>query len=274
MGIKFKKNTLYWSQSVRDIHKVKPDFIPTFENAVGFYPLESSDKLNRLMDRAIQEGKPYDEELQLLRADGILIWVRVKGVPEFNDGVCTKVFGIIQDIDVAKKTYLELEKKEAMLQSFIRYAPVSIAMFDRTLNYLSVSKSWEKEFYMNNSEIIGKHIFSVSPNIPKERSKIYLDALIGKTYKNENIALQLSDRDELQNYDVEVSPWYLSEGVIGGIIVSARNITDYIKINEDLKKAKEMADIASRAKSEFLANMIHEIRTPLNGVIGFSELLF
>lgn len=77
----------------------------------------------------------------------------------------------------------------------------------------------------------------------------------------------------MQNYDVEVSPWYLSEGVIGGIIVSARNITDYIKINEDLKKAKEMADIASRAKSEFLANMSHEIRTPLNGVIGFSELL-
>ncbi|WP_313503550.1 response regulator [Kaistella carnis] len=271
--LNLKKNTLYWSQSVRDIHKVKSDFIPTFENAVGFYPVESSDKLNRLMDRAIQEGKPYDEELQLLRADGILIWVRVKGVPEFNDGVCTKVFGIIQDIDVAKKTYLELEKKEAMLQSFIKYAPVSIAMFDRTLNYLSVSKSWEKEFYMNNSEIIGKHIFSVSPNIPKERSKIYLDALIGKTYKNENIALQLSDRDELQNYDIEVSPWYLSEGVIGGIIVSARNITDYIKINEDLKKAKEMADIASRAKSEFLANMSHEIRTPLNGVIGFSELL-
>ncbi len=271
--LNLKKNTLYWSQSVRDIHKVKPDFIPTFENAVGFYPVESSDKLNRLIDTAIQKGIPYDEELQLLRADGILIWVRVKGVPEFNDGVCTKVFGIIQDIDVAKKTYLELEKKEAMLQSFIKYAPVSIAMFDRTLNYLSVSKSWEKEFYMNDSEIIGKHIFTVSPNIPKERSKIFLDALIGKTYKNENIALKLSDRDELQNYDVEISPWYLSEDVVGGIIVSARNITDYLKINEDLKKAKEMADIASRAKSEFLANMSHEIRTPLNGVIGFSELL-
>lgn len=40
-----------------------------------------------------------------------------------------------------------------------------------------------------------------------------------------------------------------------------------------LRKAKEEAEIATKAKSEFLANMSHEIRTPMNGVIGMTSLM-
>lgn len=41
----------------------------------------------------------------------------------------------------------------------------------------------------------------------------------------------------------------------------------------DLKKALEQAEEATKLKSEFLANMSHEIRTPMNGVIGMLGLL-
>lgn len=252
---------------------MQQDFQPTFENAIGFFIPEHQQRIDHLFQRAISDGLSYDEEVQLVRADGVLIWVRVKGIPEFENGTCIKVTGIIQDIDRSKKILLELASKKAMLQSFIRYAPVSIAMFDSQLHYLSLSQNWEKEFVTSSADLIGKSLFTASGEVPYSRKKIYLQALHGIPYKEENFTVQLPFQNEPQHYILEVTPWYLSEQEVGGIIISANNITETVKFNQKLKDAKKSADLANRAKSEFLANMSHEIRTPLNGVIGFSDLL-
>ena len=56
----------------------------------------------------------------------------------------------------------------------------------------------------------------------------------------------------------------------------SRSYREYVKTirdkEEELRRAWEAAEAASRTKSEFLANMSHEIRTPLNAIIGMTGL--
>ena len=268
-----KKNEIYWSDSTRLIHGVSEDFQPNMENVFSFFDPEERTIIEHRFNRAIETGQSYDFEIQLRKPNSEQIWVRIKGNPEYIEGRCERVFGIIQDIDQSKRLYLDIELKEAMLQTFVKHVPAAVAMFDTDLNYLALSQQWIEEFHQGKNSDGKRNLFELFPNVPESRKQIYQRALEGIPYKNVDEVVQVEGAAENQHYNWEVRPWRISDNNIGGIIIFSQNITEQVENNEELRKAKQLADLASKAKSEFLANMSHEIRTPLNGVIGFSDLL-
>jgi PAS domain S-box-containing protein len=59
----------------------------------------------------------------------------------------------------------------------------------------------------------------------------------------------------------------------GGTVKTVWDLTDDMRLSEELRDARVTADHANRAKSDFLSSMSHELRTPLNAILGFAQLL-
>ncbi len=104
-----------WTKEIYRIVEIESDPIPGPDEHLAYYPPEDRRLLETAYLRAIQTGEKFDLELRCTTIKGRPLWVRAKGRPEFENGVCVKMRGTFQDITERKKTETEKEQLQSQL---------------------------------------------------------------------------------------------------------------------------------------------------------------
>ena len=136
-----------------------------------------------------------------------------------------------------RKARKKIEESEEISRLFIEYAPAAMAMFDREMRYVSVSKQWMKEYDLTGN-VIGKKHYELFPNILERWKEIHSRGMKGEVEKSDDDYYVKDDGTPVW-LKWEVHPWHNATGEIGGIVIFTETITERKKAEQAIKDSEE-----------------------------------
>ena len=186
-------------------------------------------------------------------------------------------------------------EKEQLLTLFIEHAPVALAMFDRNMRHLIVSRRWSQYFGLGDRDVSGQLHYEVFPDLPDRWKMAHRRGLAGEIVREEEDKYIFPDGSVLWAR-WEILPWFTRDGDIGGIILFIEDITERKKaeeklnaLNADLERLVEQRTLKLQeaqvqilhseklsAIGKLSASVAHEFSSPLLSVMtilkGFCDI--
>jgi PAS domain S-box-containing protein len=152
-----------------------------------------------------------------------------------------------------------LRASEMRLRLFIDHAPAAIAMLDRDMCYLAVSRRWREDYGLGELDVIGRSHYEVFPDLPDRWRVVHQQALAGQ------VVIAAEDRFERPDRSIawlkwEVRPWPDHAGNVGGIIIFTEDITERKKAEDDLRVTTERFQAAIQASHVVVFNQDRDLR--------------
>lgn len=162
-------NIPVWSQVTREIHEVPEDYKVDLQHALDFFKEGDKHEITSAFQSAVNEGKGYDLELQIITFKGNEKWVRAIGIPEMREGRCEGIYGIFQDITPLKSIQLELGTALGQVQGILNASSqVAIIGTDVTGQITTFNVGAENLLGYKASEMVGKQ----TPAIVHKREEV------------------------------------------------------------------------------------------------------
>ncbi|BDQ13217.1 PAS domain-containing sensor histidine kinase [Sediminibacterium sp. TEGAF015] len=275
--VDLKQKTIFWSATTKKIHGVSEDYAPTLHEAFQFFKEGESQKaMLQHYEEAVQLGKSYDIEVQIVKKDGTTVWTRAKGSPEFNNNCCIRVFGTFQDIQDQK------EKETALLTSqkeLLDIAGKFKGIFQSTFQFIGFLTPDGTLTEANDSalafaglqpeEVIGKKFWDCYWWTISKKTQEQLKKSIEKAAKGEFIQYEveiLGAKGATTTILFNLKPLFNEQNEVFSIIPEGRLIQDIVDTRKELiSKNQEL--------SQFTTIVSHDLKEPLRMVSQFMTKL-
>jgi PAS domain S-box-containing protein len=176
-------------------------------------------------------GETVLSEHQLRRKDGVLVPVETSG-KMLSDG---RFVGIVRDITKRKQTEESLRDSEERLRLILDQLPIMLWTTDTNLVATSSRGAGLAQLGLESDQIVGVSLEEfVGNNDPTHPAIVAHHAALRGTSSH------YLDTVAGQEYDVTVGPLRDGDGTIRGVIGVSFDITERKKVEEELKKRREL----------------------------------
>lgn len=126
------RGPVYWSDVCYEIHGL-PAGSPLPQDYVQRHVAPAwHETFRNALRQCIRERVEWNLEIEIVRADGRLVWMRALGEPVVENGRVVRIRGVMQDIDASKRAEAHVREREALLS--LTMAAASLGRWDWDLD--------------------------------------------------------------------------------------------------------------------------------------------